>query len=150
MASCINSKFALPTITYVEVKKAGFNYEVGLSLVEKNGAAVFAEVSKSQGGVRAPGDQRAVRPWVVERHVHNEGHRRQVPGHVLGRPLAAGRAVRGEEVPFGGAGGVGGSGLTAGHHVLDARRHHRRQGRGGGRALLRLANIRRGCLPIGG
>ena len=47
MASCINSKFALPTITYVEVKKAGFDCEVGLSLVEKNGAAVFAEVSKS-------------------------------------------------------------------------------------------------------
>ena len=47
MASYINSKFALPTITYVEVKKAGFDCKVRLSLVEKNGAAVFAEVSKS-------------------------------------------------------------------------------------------------------
>ena len=47
MASWINFKFALPTITYIEVKKAGLDCEVGLSLVKKSGDAVFAKVSKS-------------------------------------------------------------------------------------------------------
>ena len=47
VASCINSVIALPTITYVKVVKKEFDEEVGLSLIEKNGATVVAEVSRS-------------------------------------------------------------------------------------------------------
>ena len=47
MASCINSIIALPSIVHVRINKQDDNNEVGLSLIEKNGATVVAEVSKS-------------------------------------------------------------------------------------------------------
>lgn len=47
VASCIHSSISLPFITYVKVEKTEFEGEVGLSLIEKNGATVVAEVSQS-------------------------------------------------------------------------------------------------------
>eukprot|EP00571_Detonula_confervacea_P008500 CAMPEP_0172314452 /NCGR_PEP_ID=MMETSP1058-20130122/22572_1 /TAXON_ID=83371 /ORGANISM="Detonula confervacea, Strain CCMP 353" /LENGTH=512 /DNA_ID=CAMNT_0013028327 /DNA_START=42 /DNA_END=1580 /DNA_ORIENTATION=- len=47
VASCINSIIALPSITYLKIEKKEFDEEVGLSLLEKNGATVVAEVSQS-------------------------------------------------------------------------------------------------------
>lgn len=47
VASCVNSIMQLPTIAYVHIEKKDLECEVGLSLIEKNGATVVAEVSKS-------------------------------------------------------------------------------------------------------
>ncbi|KAL7553950.1 hypothetical protein ACHAWF_017307 [Thalassiosira exigua] len=47
VAGCVNSVIALPNIGYVKVKKEDFECEVGLSLIDKNGATVVAEVSRS-------------------------------------------------------------------------------------------------------
>ncbi|KAL7542630.1 hypothetical protein ACHAXR_011942 [Thalassiosira sp. AJA248-18] len=47
VASCINSIIALPSITYVKINKGEDDEEIGLSLIEKNGATVVVEVSKS-------------------------------------------------------------------------------------------------------
>jgi len=47
VASCMNSSIALPSITYVKVEKKKHDEEVGLSLIEKNGATIVAEVSRS-------------------------------------------------------------------------------------------------------
>lgn len=47
VASCINSVIALPSITYLKINKKSYDEEVGLSLIEKNGATVVAEISKS-------------------------------------------------------------------------------------------------------
>ena len=47
MATCTDSIIALPSITYVKAERNDPDCEIGLSLIEKNGAAVVAEVSKS-------------------------------------------------------------------------------------------------------
>lgn len=47
VASCVNSTIALPSITYLKIEKKEFDEEIGLSLLEKNGATIVAEVSKS-------------------------------------------------------------------------------------------------------
>ncbi|KAL9190598.1 hypothetical protein ACHAXT_000304 [Thalassiosira profunda] len=47
VAGCVDSTVALPTTTYIKVQKKDFDCEVGLSLIEKNGATVVAEVSQS-------------------------------------------------------------------------------------------------------
>jgi len=47
VASCMNSSIVLPSITYVKVEKKKHDEEVGLSLIEKNGATIVAEVSRS-------------------------------------------------------------------------------------------------------
>ncbi|KAL3776053.1 hypothetical protein ACHAW5_002789 [Stephanodiscus triporus] len=46
-ASCNKSVILLPSIIYIKVEKKDFDEEIGLSLIEKNGATVVAEVSKS-------------------------------------------------------------------------------------------------------
>ncbi|EJK45414.1 hypothetical protein THAOC_35972 [Thalassiosira oceanica] len=47
VASAVDSIVALPSITYITVYKKHSDVEVGLSLIEKNGSTVVAEVSKS-------------------------------------------------------------------------------------------------------
>jgi hypothetical protein len=46
-ASCIDSVIVLPSVKFIKVEKKDFDEEIGLSLIEKNGATVVAEVSKS-------------------------------------------------------------------------------------------------------
>ena len=47
VASAVDSIVALPSITYITVYKKHSDVEVGLSLIDKNGSTVVAEVSKS-------------------------------------------------------------------------------------------------------
>ncbi|KAL3812153.1 hypothetical protein ACHAXA_001860 [Cyclostephanos tholiformis] len=46
-ASCINAVILLPLIFCIKIEKKYFDEEIGLSLIEMNGATVVAEVSKS-------------------------------------------------------------------------------------------------------